>query len=83
MMTIETLMIDKQEKKKKFEQLKDFLSKHLNSKLKIVIFLFVFIIFNGSLGYLNSKEVGINMFLLIIAFAVISIVDGVFIHKED
>ena len=83
-MTNDEIILDipTDEKPKKFTIMKEFLSQQINIKLKIVVFLFVFIIFNGCLGFLTPYAVGVNMFLLVIAFVVITAIDGFFKHKE-
>jgi membrane protein YdbS with pleckstrin-like domain len=79
-MTIETIQTEQQPKENK---IKKFLTKYMNLKLIIVIFIMIFIMINGSIGLLSHYAVGVNIVLLIITFIIISVIDGVFKHKED
>jgi len=63
-------------------KIKNFLSKNLNKKLQILVFLLLFTIFNRIIGYFNSTEFGMNLLMIMIMFAIISFVDGVWKYGD-
>lgn len=67
---------------KKENKIKDFLEKKLNDKIKILIFLSIFVVFNGLFGLMTAKGVGLNIIFIAIAFAIIYGIEGVFKYYD-
>lgn len=66
----------------KENKIKDFLEKKMNDKIKILIFLSIFVVLNGIIGLMTPKGVGLNIIFIVIAFGIIYTIEGVFKYYD-
>lgn len=82
MMTDE-IPIKEEIKKEKFgDKFKKYLPKQINFKIKVALFILLFIMFNYFMKWITYQQASFNVFLILIAIVIISAIDGFFKHKE-